>query len=141
VPVLLHWLNALWGFFDLASAYSIPMGKSREDETYRSYLGSAMAFAGSRGLLRIWAAIGGYHVLTFAWSWIYDPKRWTREGIIPWVPFISSIDEIIGVAGSILAYAACIHRMFGYTRPTDAAGAARATVNGGIDRWWERKAR
>merc|ERR1711972_1294757 len=101
------------------------MASSPENETRNSYLASSIALAANRAALRLWAAAGGYHALTFAWSSIYDLDRHARGSLIPgapdWLPFVTSMGEVVGFAGSIVAYCVFTNRLFGYPEPPNIA--------------------
>ncbi|CAE7569752.1 unnamed protein product [Symbiodinium microadriaticum] len=109
-PVLLHWADGMLNFKELQAAYSPPMTGGTTSIWDAGGLVPAMRFASSRSLLRAWSAAAGYFMLECAWSATTQVSR--REFGVHKLLEVSSMEEVLRLAASLVAYSVFTHRLF-----------------------------
>lgn len=109
-PVLLHWADGMLNFQELQAAYSPPMTGGTTSIWDAGGLVPAMRFASTRSLLRAWSAAAGYFMLECAWSATTKTSR--REFGVHKLLEVSSMEEVLRLAASLVAYSVFTHRLF-----------------------------
>ncbi|CAK9071077.1 unnamed protein product [Durusdinium trenchii] len=112
VPCVLHWVDGILNFKDLQKAYSPPVTDS---SAWDARLGRAMLYAGSRVILRAWAAALGYLALAALFAALssdLDTARAVRE--LSFFKFFEVTDmrEVLSLASTIISYTVFTHRLF-----------------------------
>ncbi|CAE7545121.1 Cep164 [Symbiodinium sp. CCMP2456] len=116
-PVLLHWADGMLNFKELQAAYSPPMTGGTTSIWDAGGLVPAMRFASSRSLLRAWSAAAGYFMLECAWSATtqVSPREFGVHKLLE----VSSMEEVLRLAASLVAYSVFTHRLFTVARMRD----------------------